>query len=71
MIEKKTIEVTNSETNEIETKDIFVETITTTKEQEITIDMVDSSITQIDNTIAGLEEQKLGLQAKKAEMLAL
>lgn len=66
MIKKKTITLEDNST-----KDVYIETITDVREQEITIDMVDSSITQINSTIAWLEEQKTALQAKKAEMLAL
>lgn len=65
-ITKKTITLEDNTT-----KDVYTETITETREQEITIDMVDSSITQIDSTITWLQEQRASLVAKKQEMLSL
>lgn len=53
------------------TKDVYTESITTTQEREITIDMIDSQITQNNNNIASLQSENEILEAKKAEMLAL
>jgi phage-related protein len=53
------------------TKDVYTEFITTTQEREITIDMIDSQITQNNNNIASLQSENEILEAKKQEMLAL
>lgn len=53
------------------TKDVYTESITTTQEREITIDMIDSQITQNNNNIASLQSENEILEAKKQEMLAL
>lgn len=66
MITKKTITLADETT-----KDVFIETITDVREQEITIDMIDSQITQIDSNIESFQQQRESLVIKKEEMLSL
>jgi peptidoglycan hydrolase CwlO-like protein len=62
-LEKRIIEVTAEETQEV-----FVETVTETKEVVWTVDSIQSQITQKQNTISNLQDEITVLEWKLAEI---